>query len=101
MKSEVKSLKTESIKSEERAVAYPVPFYDKATIEFTVEQSGKYVINLYDMNGELVREVKSGTAKAGEKNIVELDGKDLADGMYVARILSSTGKKSIKLLKRR
>ncbi|GAB2533788.1 T9SS type A sorting domain-containing protein [Rufibacter soli] len=96
-----KTLQTEKIRTEEKTVAYPVPFHDKATIEFTAEQSGKYVINLYDMNGELVRQVKAGNAKAGERNVVELDGNDLSDGMYVARILSSSGKKTVKLLKRR
>ncbi|MBC5774014.1 T9SS type A sorting domain-containing protein [Pontibacter sp. KCTC 32443] len=87
--------------AEDQVTVYPIPFYDKTTIDFKSERSGKYVINLYDMKGKLVRELKSGTVKAGETKSIEVDGKDLAEGMYLARIVSDSGSKTVKLLKRR
>ncbi|WP_162427636.1 T9SS type A sorting domain-containing protein [Pontibacter pudoricolor] len=100
--SSVQSLKgTEAKPTDDQVTAYPIPFYDKTTIEFTLEKSGKYVINLYDMKGKLVRELKSGTTKAGETKSIEVDGRELAEGMYLTRIESASGTKTVKLLKRR
>ncbi|MBB6611288.1 T9SS type A sorting domain-containing protein [Pontibacter sp. Tf4] len=86
---------------EDEATAYPIPFYDRTTIEFRSERSGNYVIHLYDMKGKLIRELKSGTVKAGETQTIEVDGKDLAEGMYLARIVNGSGSKTVKLLKRK
>jgi len=86
---------------EDQATAYPIPFYDRTTIEFRSESSGKYVIHLYDMKGTLIKELKSGVVKAGETQSIEVDGKDLTEGMYLARIVSGSGSKTVKLLKRK
>ncbi|MER2996237.1 T9SS type A sorting domain-containing protein [Pontibacter populi] len=100
--SSTKTLQTsDKIQKDDEVTAYPVPFYDRTTIEFKSERNGKYVINLYDMKGKLVRELKSGTVKAGETKSIEVDGRDLAEGMYLARIVSDAGSKTVKLLKRK
>ncbi|MBC5993007.1 T9SS type A sorting domain-containing protein [Pontibacter sp. SD6] len=87
-------------KTEDQLTAYPVPFSQNVTLEFKAEQSGKYEINLYDMKGQLVRQLKSGTAKAGEVTQIEVDGRSMADGMYLARMVSGSGSKTVKLLKK-
>jgi len=85
----------------DRISAYPTPFSDKATIEFTISRTENYVVNLYDMKGALVRQLKAGTAKAGELQQVEVDGKGLGEGLYIARMVSDSGAKSVKLLLKR
>lgn len=80
--------------------AYPTPFTDKAVIEFTVAQNENFSMRLFDMRGALVRELKSGEAKAGLVNTVEVDGKGLPEGLYIARMVTDSGTKTVKLLKK-
>jgi hypothetical protein len=90
----------EPTKIDESVTAYPVPFRGKTTVEFKLAKSERYEINLYDMRGNLVKQLKSGKAKAGELQQVEVDGANLAEGMYLVRVVSSQGAKTVKLLKK-
>ncbi|MBW7465651.1 T9SS type A sorting domain-containing protein [Pontibacter aydingkolensis] len=91
---------TEQLKADDQLTAYPIPFAERTTLEFKAERSGKYEINLYDMKGTLIRQLKSGTAKEGEVTQIEVDGRSMADGMYLARMVSGSGAKTVKLLKK-
>jgi hypothetical protein len=82
-------------------VAYPVPFSDKVTIKFTSPRNEKYVVNLYDMQGKLVKQLKEGRAKAGEEIRIELSAQHLNENMYVARKISKSGSSSVRLVKDR
>ena len=90
----------EQPKADDQLTAYPIPFSDNVTLEFKAEREGNFVINLYDMKGALVKELKAGTAKAGETTRIEVDGRLMADGMYLARMVSVAGTKTVKLLKK-
>jgi hypothetical protein len=79
--------------------AYPVPFYDSVTIQFTSDRDEDYVVNLYDVQGRLVKELKSGYSKAGEVTQIEVDGTRLIGNFYVARKISKSGVSIVKLLK--
>jgi hypothetical protein len=81
-------------------VAFPVPFSDKVTIEFRSEKNENYVVNLYDMQGRLVKQLKAGNAKAGELTRLELSGKGMPDSMYLVRKVSKSGVETVKLLKK-
>ncbi|MEJ8758051.1 T9SS type A sorting domain-containing protein [Pontibacter sp. H259] len=84
------------------ATAYPMPFSDRTTLEFKTSETQDYVVNLYDSKGQLVRELKAGNAKAGELVTVEVDGRNLPEGMYFANIVGKAGvKKSVKLINRK
>ncbi|MBB6611285.1 hypothetical protein H7F15_09575 [Pontibacter sp. Tf4] len=84
------------------ATAYPMPFADRTTLEFTVAESQEYVVQLFDSKGQLVRELKAGNAAAGERVSVEVDGAKLSDGLYFANIVCKSGlQKSVKLLHRK
>ncbi|MEJ8758048.1 T9SS type A sorting domain-containing protein [Pontibacter sp. H259] len=96
----VSSNSLEGVRSD-RISAYPTPFSDKATIEFSISKTENYVVNLYDMKGALVKQLKAGTAKAGELQLVEVDGTNLNEGLYIARMISDSGAKSVKLLLKR
>ena len=78
--------------------AYPTPFSDRATISFTTAVDENYSVRLYDMKGALVRELKTGRATGGVANEVEVDGTNLQEGLYLARMLNDSGMKSVKLL---
>ncbi|GAB3201452.1 hypothetical protein GCM10027293_24160 [Pontibacter aydingkolensis] len=86
---------------ESKAVAYPMPFSDRTTVEFTFAKGGEYVANLYDLRGNLLKELKKGTAQAGEATSVEVDGRSMLNGIYIARIVSGSEVKTVKLILRK
>lgn len=94
------SLKGVRETKERDITAYPVPFRDKVKIEFKSERSGNYVINLYDIKGKLIKELKTGKGKAGQLQSIEVDGKNLPEGMYLIRVVDSAGSRTVKLLKK-
>ncbi|MER2996877.1 SBBP repeat-containing protein [Pontibacter populi] len=77
---------------------YPNTFKDKTTITFTAKKAGNYTLEVYDMRGKLVKQFWKGQAEEGQNYSVELDGTSLPKGIYVARLVSSTGSQSIKML---
>ncbi|MBC5993008.1 PKD domain-containing protein [Pontibacter cellulosilyticus] len=84
-----------------KAVAYPMPFSDRTTVEFTFVKGGEYVANLYDLRGNLLKELQKGTAQAGQLTNVEVDGRSLLNGIYIARIVSGNEVKTVKLILRK
>ncbi|MEJ8758049.1 T9SS type A sorting domain-containing protein [Pontibacter sp. H259] len=91
--------KSESTRLKE-ITAYPVPFTSKVNVEFKSERNGNYSINLYDSKGKLVKELKNGKAKAGQLQHLEIDGRNLSDGMYFIRVVDGAGSRTVKLLKK-
>ena len=57
-----------------------------------------YAVTLYDIKGNPLRELKAGQANAGEMVSVEVGGSALRNGLYLARIMSDSGFKTIKLV---
>ncbi|MBC5774837.1 T9SS type A sorting domain-containing protein [Pontibacter sp. KCTC 32443] len=86
---------TESIS---QVTAYPNPVKEKSKLEFRLKNADNYVVNLYDLKGNLIRELSTGHAKAEELVTIELDARTLDNGLYFARIISSSKSKTIKLL---
>jgi hypothetical protein len=69
----------------------PNPLFSGATgtIQFTMAKEGKASVDIFDVNGRLVRTVFDGSAKAGV-NVVHWNGKDASDrqvasGVYFTR----------------
>lgn len=77
---------------------YPNPVKDRAQIEFKLKNKENYVVNLYDMNGNLVRELGAGTTKTGGPLSIVFDVSDLSDGLYIARIVSTSETKTVQLI---
>ncbi|WP_276499624.1 T9SS type A sorting domain-containing protein [Pontibacter litorisediminis] len=84
-----------------QAIAYPTTFSDKATVQFTLQDTGDYSVNLYDTQGNLVKELRTGTAMANEQIRIEVEAGNLKEGMYLARIVSPAGSKTLKLILKR
>lgn len=70
---------------------FPNPFSDNTTVEFVVPDGGKAVLKLYDMKGKLIMIAYDGETVPGAHNVVEIDGRKLADGIYIGILTTSLG----------
>ncbi|MBB6611594.1 T9SS type A sorting domain-containing protein [Pontibacter sp. Tf4] len=80
------------------AYATPTLFSDRTTIAFEATEAAPYTVTLHDLRGNLISELAAGTTIAGETKQVEVDGAALPNGMYIARIISGSQSKSVKLI---
>ncbi len=64
---------------------YPNPFNPTTSIEFALRSAGDVKLNVFDMNGRLVKEVVNNHLDAGY-HTVEIDASDLAAGIYLYRL---------------
>ena len=73
---------------------YPNPFNSQTIIPYSVGKPGLVTIRLYDISGQLIREVVNSSHAIGEYDI-QWDGKDSnglasSSGVYIVR-LENTG----------
>ncbi|MCK9425249.1 MAG: T9SS type A sorting domain-containing protein [Ignavibacteriaceae bacterium] len=65
---------------------YPNPFNPTTKLQFQIPTAGKVKLNIYDINGRLVKEVFSGEKEAGlhtlDWNAKDLNGRQVASGIY-------------------
>ncbi|MBI5471475.1 MAG: T9SS type A sorting domain-containing protein [Ignavibacteriae bacterium] len=69
---------------------YPNPFNPSTTIKFSVERTGRAVIELYNILGQRVMTLFDEVAEAGQYYTVLFDAKALASGAYIYRIQSGS-----------
>ncbi len=67
---------------------FPNPFSDKTTVEILSKYDEFVKIDLFTLDGRLLREVNGSSLKAGEKYTFKLDGSSLSEGMYLLRLMS-------------
>ncbi|TPE42501.1 LamG-like jellyroll fold domain-containing protein [Pontibacter mangrovi] len=77
---------------------YPNPFSASATITFAIPESGPYTLTLYDSKGALVNILQRGNAILEERKTAEVDGANLARGLYFVRLQTASKSFSQKLL---
>ncbi|MBD1396047.1 T9SS type A sorting domain-containing protein [Pontibacter sp. JH31] len=77
---------------------YPNAFADRTTIRFAFDTEQRYVLEVYDIRGALVKKMSAGTAEAGKVYEFELDGRNLAEGVYFAKLAAGTKMQTIKML---
>ncbi len=69
---------------------YPNPFNPSTTILFSVPEASEVTLAIYNLNGQLVQTLFSGTIKAGRHSVVwngkDLRGSSVASGIYLYRI---------------
>ena len=80
-----------SIKEAATFTVYPNPFTSHVTIQFKVAQSGMVNVQLYDLNGKLIRQIFSGNMKEGSMKQITLQSLGLPGGTYNCRLQTSTG----------
>jgi len=80
----------------------PNPFGRATTIQFQLEHADEASLSIYDVNGRLVRVVRSGFTLAGP-HVAEWDGRDdagrdAASGVYFCRLRSGGGEATRKMV---
>lgn len=71
---------------------YPNPFAQSTSISVNVENSGFYTLNIYDVDGNLVKTLVNGNLDAGQKTPILWDGTNnsgskVQSGMYIYRLI--------------
>jgi predicted aspartyl protease len=66
--------------------AYPNPFANSTTIEFTPKRDGVVNVNVYSLSGARVAELFSGQVKADELKQVIFSGANLPNGIYIYKV---------------
>ena len=76
---------------------YPNPFNPETNISFSIPSEQKVTLTIYNLKGQKVKELVSGTLPAGEQSVVwegkDENGKQAASGLYFYKL--KTGKKEI------
>jgi hypothetical protein len=65
---------------------YPNPFNPTTTITFTAAKSGQALLQVYDVNGRLVRTIYNAPVRAHQEYQVKFDARDMASGIYFYRL---------------
>ncbi|MFH0896291.1 MAG: T9SS type A sorting domain-containing protein [Bacteroidota bacterium] len=76
---------------------YPNPFSGKTVIRYTLSEATSVNIEVYDLFGKKVAALVNETQNDGEYGI-EFDAQSFSKGMYLARITTSTGTRSLKMI---
>ena len=65
--------------------AYPNPFNNQATIEYSLENAGKVLLTVFDVQGRMVIKLAGGWRSSGNYSDT-FDGEDLPGGVYFIRL---------------
>jgi spore coat protein A len=64
---------------------YPNPFAAETDLQYRTTEAAKVTVQLYDLQGRLVKDIYTGNVTAGEHNQT-IDGKELSNGLYMCEI---------------
>ena len=79
--------------------AYPNPFQNKVTLSFSSEKAGPVSLEIYDLQGNAVSRLYTGTVEAGVAQKVELSGSQLpASGIYLGKLTTADGVKTQRIV---
>jgi extracellular elastinolytic metalloproteinase len=94
----VATAKTE-ISAEKMALrATPNPFGARTDIGFTLTQDGSFKLEVLDMRGAVVAVLAESAGKAGEHKVYQFEKGKLANGMYIARLVTDEGVSFIRIV---
>jgi hypothetical protein len=86
-----------ALSTDTKLSAYPNPYTDNATIEFTLPEAGEYTLVLYDVKGSVVKRVGAGKAEAGKMYSYEIGNDNMPEGIYLARLSTNKFNKVIRI----
>ena len=86
--------------AQETPLVHPNPFVFSTTVNFSLSQSDRYILTLYDSKGRRIRVIGQGWAEARVRNTVRIDGTHLASGLYLVKIQTGWYIQTLKLLKK-
>lgn len=70
--------------------SYPNPTEGQAKIEFTVAQSERAVVEIFDMNGRSVETMFNQDVQAGSTYRLDFEGASLPNGIYVVKFVTDS-----------
>ena len=73
---------------------YPNPFNSTTRLTYGSPENADISVNVFDMNGRLIKELVSGVVTAGN-HTVSWDASNVAAGIYLVKMEASTGFKSV------
>ncbi|HEX3072767.1 MAG TPA: T9SS type A sorting domain-containing protein [Ignavibacteriales bacterium] len=76
---------------------YPNPFNPETKISFSLPQSGKASLKVYDMLGREVAELVNGQMEKGTHSI-NFNGRSLSSGVYIYRLQAGAFTESKKMI---
>lgn len=76
---------------------YPNPFNPTTNIRFSLPQTGEVSLTVYNIQGQRVATLVSGTLQAGMHQ-ARFDGSALSSGVYLARLYNGTEARVMKML---
>ncbi len=88
------------VSTEAKLTSYPNPLTDEATVEFSVDQEEEYSLDIYDMKGALVKNLRKGKAMAGETVQAKWDARTTNVGVYIIRLSTSNKVKTVRVVRR-
>ena len=87
------------VKPLKEPIVYPNPFTTKTNIQFTASESGRAIVELYNIAGTKIRTLFSATVVQGEVYNTSFGDALLANGVYVYTISNGKQKHTGKLIK--
>ncbi|MEI6949908.1 Ig-like domain-containing protein [Paraflavisolibacter sp. H34] len=78
--------------------AFPNPVSGRATVTFTLPQSEKYRLVLYDSKGAKLSVLEKGRVEGGRVQTLSIDAGRLPGGLYLLRLQTATGSKTMQLV---
>ncbi len=80
----------------ELAPNYPNPFNPQTTIRYSLPIRSRVEIAVYNLNGQLVRNLVKGLKQAGNYSVI-FDGSSLSSGVYICRMQAGSFSKTQKM----
>lgn len=76
---------------------YPNPFNPSTTIAFELPKPEKVSVSIYNINGQVVRQLINNELKSAGNHKVQFNSNGLSSGIYLCRITSGNYSKTIKM----
>jgi Secretion system C-terminal sorting domain/Beta-lactamase len=77
---------------------FPNPFSNNVVINYKASQTGNVNMQLYDMNGKLIKQLFMGMMQKGMTKQLTLQSYELAPGIYICRLQTNAGISEHKLI---
>ncbi|AKQ46904.1 hypothetical protein TH63_16720 [Rufibacter radiotolerans] len=88
-----------SAKPQAKLTSYPNPFTDQTTIEFTFDKDEDYNLVVYSANGALVKNLKSGKARANTPVQVTWGDNSYNVGVYFIKLVTTNGVQTVRVVR--
>lgn len=81
--------------------AFPNPFSEQITIALKPQTEQYVIVEVYDLDGSLIKRLYEGTIEPGGVRQVQLNGAELKEGLHIGKIITKGGVETIYLMVRK